>query len=73
MASFNTGKYTESKDKKKDASILKKAGLNKSEKTKFEKMDKEHKKPKTMAEDRKEDAKIIKKIKSERKPKKETK
>ena len=43
------GKYTESKDKKKDASMLKKAGLDKDEKKKFEKADKAHgkkKKPK---------------------------
>jgi hypothetical protein len=56
-------KYTEAKDKKKDAKMLKKAGFGKDEKAKFEKADKKHKKPKTMAEDRKMDSKIIKKIK----------
>jgi hypothetical protein len=67
MASgFMKGKYTESKDEKKDAKMMKKAGFDKDEKTKFEKADKAHgakKKPKTMAEDKKIDAKIIKKIK----------
>jgi hypothetical protein len=65
-AGFMAGKYTESKDKKKDAKMLKKAGLDKDEKDKFEKADKAHaakKKPKTMAEDKKIDAKIISKIK----------
>jgi hypothetical protein len=60
---FEKGKYMESKDKKKDANMLKKAGFDKDKKAKFEKADKKHKKPKTMAEDRKMDAKIIKKIK----------
>lgn len=63
---FEKGKYTESKDKKKDAAMTKKAGFDKDEKAKFEKADKAHaakKKPKTMAEDKKIDAKIIKKIK----------
>ena len=63
---FEKGKYTESKDKKKDAAMLKKAGFDKDERAKFEKADKAHaakKKPKTMAEDKKIDAKIIKKIK----------
>ena len=63
---YMSGKYTESKDKKKDAKMLKKAGLDKDEKEKFEKADKAHgkkKKPKTMAEDKKIDAKIIKKVK----------
>jgi hypothetical protein len=63
---FEKGKYTESKDKKKDAKMLKKAGFDKDEKAKFEKADKAHaakKKPKTMQEDKKIDAKIIKKIK----------
>lgn len=66
MAAFMTGKYTEAKDKKKDAKMLKKAGFDKDEKAQFEKADKAHakkKKPKTMAEDKKIDAKIIKKIK----------
>lgn len=58
------GKYTEAKDKKKDAKMTK--GMTPSQKAKFEKMDKAHgkkKKPKTMQEDKKIDAKIIKKIK----------
>lgn len=66
--SFEKGKYTESKDKKKDAAMLKKAGLDKEQKAKFEKADKAHgakKKPATMAEDKKIDAKIIKGIKKE--------
>ena len=57
-------KYTEAKDKKKDAKMTK--GMTPDQKAKFEKADKAHeakKKPKTMAEDRKIDAKIIKKIK----------
>jgi hypothetical protein len=75
---FSSGKYTEAKDKKKDAKMLKKAGFDKDEKAKFEKADKQHKKPKTMAEDKKADAKIIKGIKSkekreERREKKEKK
>lgn len=66
--SFEKGKYTESKDKKKDAAMTK--GLSPKEKAEFEKKDKAHadkKKPKTMAEDKKVDAKIIKGIKSKRK------
>ncbi len=58
------GKYTEKKDKVKDAKMTK--GLTPAEKREFEKKDKAHgakKKPKTMAEDRKIDAKIIKGIK----------
>jgi hypothetical protein len=74
---YMSGKYTESKDKKKDAKMLKKAGLDKDEKEKFEKADKAHgkkKKPKTMAEDKKIDAKIIDKIKkSDKDDKKEKK
>lgn len=72
MAAFEKGKYTESKDKKKDSKMLKKAGFDKDEKSKFEKADKAHganKKPKTMAEDKKIDAKIIKKIKKNDKKK----
>jgi len=38
-------------------------GMTPAQKAKFEKADKAHKKPKTMAEDKKMDAKIIKKIK----------
>ena len=74
---YMSGKYTESKDKKKDAKMLKKAGLDKDEKEKFEKADKAHgkkKKPKTMAEDKNIDAKIISKIKkSDKDDKKEKK
>jgi hypothetical protein len=65
--SYNKGKYTESKDKKKDAAMLRKAHLDKEERKEFEKKDKAHgakKKPKTMAEDRKIDAKIIRGIKA---------
>ena len=61
-----TGKYTKSADEKKDAYLLKKAGLDKEQKEKFEKMDKAHgakKKPKTLQEDVKIDRKIIKGIK----------
>jgi hypothetical protein len=69
-AGFMTGKYTESKDKKKDSAMLKKSGLDKDERKEFEKKDKAHgakKKPKTMAEDKKIDAKIIKGLKSKEK------
>jgi hypothetical protein len=69
--SYNKGKYTEAKDKKKDSRMTK--GLTSAEKKEFEKKDKEHaskKKPKTMQEDKKIDAKIIKGIKAERKGKK---
>ena len=65
------GKYTEAKDKKKDAAMTK--NLPRALKDKFEKMDKAHgdkKKPKTMKEDKKMDSKIIKKIKASDKPKK---
>ena len=66
--SYEKGKYTEAKDKKKDASMLRKAGLTeKDEKKAFKKADDAHgakKKPKTMAEDRKIDAKIIRGIKA---------
>ena len=70
MVAFMTGKYTESKDKKKDAAMLKKAAFGKEDKKAFEKADKAHskkKKPKTMAEDKKKDTKIIKKIKKDKK------
>ena len=66
--SYEKGKYTESKDKKKDAAMTK--GLTPAQKREFEKKDKAHgdkKKPKTMAEDKKIDAKIIKGIKSKSK------
>lgn len=61
------GKYTESKDKKKDAAMLRKAGLDKEQRKEFEKKDKAHgakAKPKTMQQDKKIDAKIIKGIKA---------
>ena len=64
MATFNFGKYTEAKDKKKDAKMTK--GMTPAQKAKFEKADKAHgakKKPKTMAEDKKIDAKIIRRLK----------
>ena len=64
--SFMKGKYTKSKDEKMDSRLTKRAGLDKEQKEKFEKMDKAHgkkKKPKTIAEDRKKDDAIIKKIK----------
>lgn len=68
MKAYMQGKYTESKDKKKDAGMTK--GLTPEEKREFEKKDAAHgkaKKPKTMAEDAKIDAKIIKGIKAKRK------
>ena len=61
---FLKGKYTEAKDKKKDAQMTK--GMTAAEKREFEKKDKAHgdkKKPKTMQEDKKIDAKIIRGIK----------
>jgi hypothetical protein len=66
MGNFS-GKYTEAKDKKKDAKMTK--GMTPAQKDKFEKADKAHgakKKPKTMAEDKKIDAKIIKGIKKKK-------
>jgi hypothetical protein len=68
--SFMKGKYTKSKDEKMDARLTKKAGLDKEDKEKFEKMDKAHgkkKKPKTIAEDKKIDTALIKKIKAKAK------
>jgi len=65
---YEKGKYTESKDKKKDAAMTK--GMTAAEKREFEKKDKAHgakAKPKTMSQDKKIDAKIIKGIKSKRK------
>jgi hypothetical protein len=65
IPSFLKGKYTEAKDKKKDAQMTK--GLDKDQKKEFEKKDKAHgakAKPKTMQEDKKIDAKIIKGIKA---------
>lgn len=62
--SYMKGKYTEAKDKKKDAAMTK--GLTPKEKAEFKKKDDAHgakKKPKTMAEDKKIDAKIIAGIK----------
>lgn len=63
--SYMKGKYTESKDKKKDAAMTK--GMTPAEKKKFEAEDKKHSKPKTMKEDASKDKKIIDKIKSNRK------
>jgi hypothetical protein len=68
MPEYMKGKYTESKDKKKDAALTK--GLTPAEKKEFEKKDDAHgkkKRPKTMAEDAKIDKKIIKGIKAKRK------
>ena len=68
---FLKGKYTEEKDKKKDAAMTK--NLTPEQKKRFEKMDKAHgdkKKPKTMKEDKKIDSKIIKKVKASDKAKK---
>jgi hypothetical protein len=65
-----TGKYTKSADEKKDAYLMKKAGLDKEERKKYEKMDAAHgkkKKPKTLQEDKKIDMANIKKIKAEHK------
>ena len=64
MPPWLKGKYTEEKDKKKDAKMTK--GLSPKEKAEFKKKDEAHgakKKPKTMQEDKKIDAKIIKGIK----------
>jgi Spy/CpxP family protein refolding chaperone len=61
--SYEKGKYTESKDKTKDAAMTK--NLTPEQKKRFEKADKAHgekSKPKTMQQDKKIDAKIIKKI-----------
>ena len=61
---YEKGKYTEAKDKKKDAAMTK--NLTPEQKKRFEKEDKKHgdkKKPATMQEDKKIDAKIISKIK----------
>lgn len=66
--SYEKGKYTEAKDKKKDAAMTK--GLTPAEKREFEKKDKAHgkkHKPETMAKDKAIDAKIIKGIKAKRK------
>lgn len=65
---YEKGKYTESKDKKKDAKMTR--GMTAAEKREFEKKDKAHAakgKPKTMQQDKKIDAKIIKGIKAKRK------
>jgi len=61
--SYEKGKYTEAKDKKKDAAMTK--NITPEQKKRFEAEDKKHgakKKPSTMKEDKKIDAKIIKKI-----------
>lgn len=68
MPAFLKGKYTEEKDKKKDAKMTK--GMTPKQKADFAKKDKAHgdkKKPKTMQEDKKMDAKIIKGIKAKKK------
>jgi hypothetical protein len=68
---FLKGKYTEAKDKKKDAQMTK--GLTPAQKREFEKKDKAHgdkKKPATMQQDKKIDAKIIKGIKAKKTGKK---
>jgi hypothetical protein len=65
--SYEKGKYTEAKDKKKDDAMMRINGLDKEERKKFKAADKKHAKPKTMAADKKKDAKIIKGIKAKRK------
>lgn len=60
--------YNEKNDKPQDKKDTK--GLTPSEKKKFEKMDKKHKKVKTMSKDRAEDLKIKEKILAKRKKKK---
>jgi hypothetical protein len=65
---YEKGKYTESKDSKKDAKMTR--GMTAAEKREFEKKDEAHgrrAKPKTMQQDKKIDAKIIKGIKAKRK------
>ena len=64
MPPWLKGKYTEEKDKKKDAEMTKR--LSPKEKAEFKKKDKEHAKPKTMKEDKAKDAKIIKSIKKKK-------
>lgn len=64
MPPWLKGKYTEEKDKVKDAAMTK--NLTPAQKKRFEAEDKKHadkKKPKTMQEDKKKDAKIISRIK----------
>lgn len=65
------GKYTEGKDKPKDAAMLKKAGLTSAkDKAAFKKADDAHAKkgkPKTMKEDAKIDAAIMKKLAAKKK------
>lgn len=61
IPAFLKGKFTEEKDKKKDAKMTK--GMTPKQKAEFEKKDKAHKKPKTMQEDKNMDAKIIKDVK----------
>ena len=66
--SYEKGKYTESKDAKKDKAMTK--GMSPKEKAEFKKKDEAHgdkKKPKTMKEDKMKDSKIIKEIKAKRK------
>lgn len=54
-------KYTEAKDKAKDAKMIK--NLTPKQKAAFKKMDGKHKKVKTMAQDRAIDKKLIAKAK----------
>ena len=54
-------KYTEAKDKAKDAKMTK--GLTPKQKAAFKKLDDKHKKVKTMAQDRAIDKKLIAKAK----------
>jgi hypothetical protein len=65
---YMKGKYTEAKDRTKDAVMTR--GMSKSEKEQFKAADARHAKPKTMAGDAKKDAKIIKNIKAKRGAKK---
>ena len=54
-------KYNKINDAKQDAKTTK--GLDKEQKSMFEKMDKKHRKPKSQEDDRKMDKAIVKKIK----------
>jgi hypothetical protein len=65
---FMKGKYTESKDKKKDAVMTK--GMSAADKKKFETMDKKHAKPKSMKDDAAKDKAILDKLKAAKAKKK---
>lgn len=65
---YMKGKYTEAKDKKKDAAMTK--GMSAADKKKFETMDKKHSKPKSMKEDAAKDKSIIEKLKAAKAKKK---